>query len=83
MDDAKLTGQYETDTVSWSHAHLWYHNERFIHGTPTDDTLQDVLILYLWVQNQISCSRSVSNRSVFEYPGVRIDRSDFVARLAD
>jgi ADP-ribosylglycohydrolase len=58
---------------------------RFVRGTPTDDTSQAILILrsIIDVNSSRRPETAADTASVFEHGGVRVDLTDFAAKLTE
>lgn len=66
--------------ISWTHPRCNPHNERFVRGTPTDDTSQSILIMRSIVDTN---TRPYNSPSLIDFEGVKIDPCDFGRRLVE
>lgn len=64
--------------ITWSHPRCNDHNERFVRGTPTDDTSQTILIMRSIVEANYS-----GKKGKICVDGVNIDPVDFGKKLVD
>ncbi|OHS97873.1 hypothetical protein TRFO_35834 [Tritrichomonas foetus] len=72
--------------MTWSHPYINRHNVRFLRGTPTDDTSQNILIMRSLVYSNTPHSESPSTsetHSKLDINGVKIDMIDFGKRLIE
>ena len=69
--------------MTWSQSTIHRHTMRFVRGSPTDDTSQNILIMRSLVHANSGNLAAVDNVSVFETHGVRVDVADFGSRLLE
>ena len=77
--------------ITWSHPRCNDHNERFVRGTPTDDTSQSILIMRSIVELNSGAKPNIKDTSsddenlskLITIDNVRIDPKDFGKKLIE
>lgn len=67
--------------ITWTHPYCNRHNERFVRGTPTDDTSQTILIMRSIVDLNLPENKEKYSQSSKIIKNVKIDPTDFGLKL--